>query len=198
VAVVGEMLAIRRELYVPIPRRIISDDVYLCMQVLRAGRRVVFVADAVCVEGASASPSDEVARRRRITASRFQLLCSPSQWPWRRPGVLFALVSHKFLRLAVPWLLAAALLASLALVLGPDTPAWAWVLLLAQVAAYSLAAVGAAGAAPGRLARPARIAAFFVAGHAASVSGAIAYLTGRASPAWQRVRRRPTGQAAPP
>ena len=44
----------------------------------------------------------ELIRRRRIAAGRFQLLFAPRQWPWRRPGVLVALVSHKFLWLLSP------------------------------------------------------------------------------------------------
>src|SRR5690606_23893730 len=81
VAVVGEILAIRRNLYTDIPLDVVLDDAYLCLAVLRAGHRVVYAERAVSVEAPSASRRDELERRRRIGAGRFQLLCRPALWP---------------------------------------------------------------------------------------------------------------------
>jgi biofilm PGA synthesis N-glycosyltransferase PgaC len=193
VAVVGEILAMRRSLYAPIPASVISDDVYLCMRVLRTDFRVVFVPNAISVEGASASVMDEIVRRRRITASRFQLLSSPGLWPWHRPFVLFELVSHKFMRLAVPWFLIVILVASVVGILRGAGPVL-WTVTLLQLVGYTLAGLGTAGWAPPPFKRPAKVAAFVLAGHAASLAGLWDCLTRRATPIWERANRQTTGE----
>ena len=191
VAVVGEMLAIRRECFTPIPPRVISDDAYSCMSVLRAGRRVVFVPEAVSVEHSSATHAAEVVRRRRLAVSRFELLFSPSQWPWRHPLVLVELVSHKFLRLLSPWLLAGGLVSTVILAARPDASRLLSAVVAAQLAGYTLAAFGIWDAAPGFLRRASRVAAYIVTGHLAIAAGMIVYLTGRSPRFLERVDRRP-------
>jgi poly-beta-1,6-N-acetyl-D-glucosamine synthase len=191
VAVVGEMLAIRRECFARIPAHVISDDVYLCMSVLRAAYRVVFVPEAVSVERSSATHAAEIVRRRRLAVCRFELLFSPRRWPWRQPFVLFELFSHKFLRLLAPWLLLGGFVSTLVLAWRPGAPAVTWAIVAAQAGFYTLATVGACDMATGFLRRPARVAAYVVAGHVAIAVGAILYLTGNAPRFLERVARRP-------
>lgn len=191
VAVVGEMLAIRRECFARIPTHVIADDAYLSMSVLRAGHRVVFVPGAISVERSSATHVAEILRRRRVVVSRFELLFSPRRWPWRRPLVLFELFSHKFVRLLSPWLLLGGLVSTLVLAWRPDASPATWAVVAAQIVGYGLAVLGAWDVATGPLQRLARVAAYVVAGHFAIAAGAILYLTGRAPRFLERVPRRP-------
>ena len=110
--VVGEMMAVRRALFQPIPADVINDDAYLAVRLCGVGARVVYEPAAVCWETAAASNQQEQIRRRRITAGRFQLLFRPRLWPWRSPWMVFALFSHKFLRLLLPFFLLGALVSS--------------------------------------------------------------------------------------
>jgi cellulose synthase/poly-beta-1,6-N-acetylglucosamine synthase-like glycosyltransferase len=191
VGVVGEIMAIRRTCFSHIPPHVINDDTHLCMGVLRAGQRVVFVPEAISLEGSAATQADEMVRRTRFAASRVALLLTPREWPWKRPFTLFQLVSHKFLRLFAPWCLLLTALATVAALRSPTASPILWAVLGGQVVLYGLAAIGAAGRRAGPLRRPARLAAFVIAGHIASAVGVLAYLSGRASPLWERVARRP-------
>jgi len=187
VAVVGEILAIRSELFEAFPDRVVCDDVYLCMRMLAMRRRVVFVPEAVSVESASATLADEFARRRKIASARWQLLFHPQWWPWRNSLAMFELVSHKLLRLPVPFLLAAAFLLALAAVLRGGGPLIA-ACLAAQAFAYLVAIVGLLGRAASRL-PGASAAAYFVVGNLANAVGLLDFARGRVTPLWNRVRR---------
>lgn len=141
-AVVGEMMALRKEVFSPIPAGIINDDAYLAHHILRSGYRVIYEPEAVCWETSAQSMHDEVIRRRRINAGRFQLLFRASLWPWNQPLAMFSLASHKYLRLFLPALMFGALLGNIGYVmLARDHGLLEWVL-LAQVFFYVSAITG--------------------------------------------------------
>src|SRR5207244_1105325 len=83
-------------------------------------------------------PRDEFRRKVRTLAGNYQLLTllPGSLLPWRNP-VWPAWISHKLLRLVVPWALLAMLIASALLPLLPY-----FSLFVAQVAGYGLALLG--------------------------------------------------------
>jgi cellulose synthase/poly-beta-1,6-N-acetylglucosamine synthase-like glycosyltransferase len=121
VGVTGAFYAIRRALYAPLPPGTVLDDVLTPMQVVRAGSRVVFEADAVAWDRASRSPADERVRKVRTLAGNYQLLAL-APWlasPWHN-RLWFRFVSHKLLRLAAPWVLCA--LAAATAILAPSHP----------------------------------------------------------------------------
>jgi len=78
--VVGEVLAVRRELYEPPPDYIINDDFYMAVNLIRRGYRVVYAPQARSIERISPSVKDEVTRRTRIIAGRYQALAHAGQW----------------------------------------------------------------------------------------------------------------------
>jgi biofilm PGA synthesis N-glycosyltransferase PgaC len=141
-AVVGEMIAIRKELFSPIPQGIINDDSYLALHILRTGHRVLYEPEAVCWETSAQSMRDEVIRRRRINAGRFQLFFRLSLWPWNRPLALISLVSHKYLRLFLPLLMGGALLGNLGCVIVDEVYGIMGILLAAQTFFYAAAIAG--------------------------------------------------------
>ena len=120
VAVLGEVLAIRRELFEPAPENVINDDHYIALRILKRGYRVVYAPDAISRERVSATAEDEIARRTRMVAGLYQTLVRPRQlFPWKRPVVCWQLVSHKFMRPLVPLWMIAVLATNVALVLRP-------------------------------------------------------------------------------
>jgi len=186
--VVGEMTALRRALFTPIPSHIINDDAYLAFQALARGYRVLYEPAAFSWERPSVSARDEVIRRQRINAGRYQLLFEGS-WLKAPPLVLFMLVSHKFFRLALPFFMLGAWLGNLALLLTPDAPAWAWALMTGQAAFYGLAALGALLDVLGLKAKLPKLATFVVTSNWAALQGLLRYLRGKQSVLWEKATR---------
>ena len=137
VGVTGAIYAMRRELYQPMPPGTLLDDVWIPMQVIRQGKRVVFHAGAVARDQIFVDPRKEFRRKVRTLTGNYQLV---QRAPWLlSPAnpLLFRLVSHKLLRLAIPLLLVLLLVAS---VLSPGL--LFRVSSLAQLGFYALALVG--------------------------------------------------------
>lgn len=140
VGVTGAIYALRRECYVPLPPETVLDDVLIPMNVVMRGLRVVFDRNAIAYDIPSASRSRERRRKIRTIAGNYQLLLL-------RPGLLdpfsnpvwLQYVSHKLLRLIVPFLLVAALAANFALAV--ESPGYQ-VLLVAQLVTYIVALLG--------------------------------------------------------
>ena len=205
--VAGEILALRRDLFIPPPDSIINDDFYMAMQVIRQGYRVVYVPTAISNEPPSLSAQDEITRRSRIIAGRYQAIARALEWlPWRRPLVIWQIVSHKFLRPMVPLAMAGALAANILAVVFPVqvsrlwgkliflAPPAGWITLGLQAAFYALAWIGrfiSRGTIAGKLLY---LSTFLVNSNLAAVIGLYRYLTGRQSAVWQRVRRRESKQ----
>lgn len=99
----GGCLAIRREVMPDMPAHIINDDFYLAMAVARQGKRIEFVPEATVRELAVASYDDNTSRRRRMLRGRLQsIVLWRSYLPLNKPVVMLQVVSHKYLRLALP------------------------------------------------------------------------------------------------
>lgn len=111
VGVTGALYAARREVLVPLPPETTLDDVYLPMQVVRQGARVVFEPGAVAWDSPDLGKDREFSRKVRTLSGNYQLL---QLCPWlltRENPIWFEFVSHKVLRLVVPFALLAALVA---------------------------------------------------------------------------------------
>ncbi len=108
----GAIYAVRRELVPEFPVGLVLDDVYCPVQVIRSGRRVIFEPAAIAWDEPTTDSGVEFARKVRTLAGNFQILqFVPSLLvPGKGFGVRF--LSHKFLRLLVPWLLLVALVSS--------------------------------------------------------------------------------------
>lgn len=135
----GAICAIRRDLFEPLRPDTILDDVVVPMRILAAGRRVFYEPQAVAWDPQALDPALEQRRKLRTLAGNYQLI---EHFPeWLLPGgnrLWWALLSHKYLRLAVPWLLIATALLSL---LAPPSP-WIRGLQGAQLLAYGAALTG--------------------------------------------------------
>jgi len=112
VGATGALYAVRRSLLVPVPPETILDDVFLPMRVVRQGFRVVFDPRARVWDLPDMGTEKEFARKVRTLTGNYQLL---QLEPWllsRANPIRFEFVSHKLLRLVVPFALCAALASS--------------------------------------------------------------------------------------
>ena len=191
VAVLGEVFAMRRELFQPSPANIINDDFYIAMRILKQGYRIVYAPDAVSVERVSATAEDEITRRTRMVAGLYQALARPRElMPWKRPIECWKLVSHKFMRPLVPLWMISSLATNVALVLRTRAAAPWGVLLVAQFVFYVIAIIGLQHATDGRVSRALYLPTFLLSSNVAALLGLYRYSTGQQSAYWTRLRRR--------
>src|ERR1700722_422986 len=109
----GALYAVRRNLLVPVPEGTILDDVYIPMHVARQEKRVIFDGRAGAGDSPNLGGGPEFSRKVRTLSGNYQLM---QLAPWlitSRNPLLWRFVSHKLLRLAVPFALTAMLVASL-------------------------------------------------------------------------------------
>jgi cellulose synthase/poly-beta-1,6-N-acetylglucosamine synthase-like glycosyltransferase len=137
----GAVYAIRRKLFQTIPSDTLLDDVVVPMQIALADYRVLFEANAVAFDPQSLEPEREMIRKRRTLAGNYQMLFRYPHWlfPWRN-RLWWQLVSHKYLRLAGPFLLLLLLLANAVLLSNSFYRLLFW----GQLLFYALALVGVA------------------------------------------------------
>jgi poly-beta-1,6-N-acetyl-D-glucosamine synthase len=181
VGATGALYAVRRELLVPVPEGTILDDVYIPMQVVRQHKRVVFEARARAWDSPDLGGGLEFARKVRTLSGNYQLV---QLAPWILSGrnpLLFRFVSHKLLRLAVPFAMAAMLVASLWL----SAPVYRVALIL-QLCFYGLALLAVARLPKlGFIGRAADAAGTFVLLNTAAAVAFANFVAGRKS-AWGR------------
>jgi glycosyltransferase involved in cell wall biosynthesis len=170
----GALYAVRRNLLVALPLDTILDDVYIPMHVLRQGARVVFDARARVWDIPDQGPRREFARKVRTLSGNYQLLqLSPWLLSAANP-VRFDFVSHKLIRLVVPFALVALFVSSSFL------PGSIYrVALVLQILFYGLSAWAMIGPKRGPLARLADVAFTFVLLNTAAVVAFTHFITGR-------------------
>jgi glycosyltransferase involved in cell wall biosynthesis len=139
VGVYGGFYAIRRELYVQQPAGIILDDMFQPLSIIRQGHRSVVDPCAFVYDTWPKKSGAEFSRKVRTLAGNFQLF---RIMPWTltpRNRLLFQLVSHKVMRLVVPYLLVLLLVAAIAL--WPGSCLYAS-FAVAQILGWAFAIVG--------------------------------------------------------
>jgi len=180
VGATGAIYAVRRNLLVAVPPETILDDVYIPMHVVRQGARVVFEPQARAWDAPDLGAEREFARKVRTLSGNYQLL-QLAPWLLRSSNPLrFEFVSHKLLRLLVPFALAAALISTLML----SHPFYRMAL-AAQVGFYALGLMAMAQWMKGPLARIADAALTFVVLNTAAAVAFANFVTGRKA-AWNR------------
>ena len=179
VGATGAFYAIRRNLLMPLRPETILDDVYLPMQAARHGFRVVFDSRARAWDS-DLGAAREFARKVRTLSGNYQLL---QLAPWLLTSanpIRFEFVSHKLLRLIVPFALAGTAVASAML----HTPLYRAALVL-QVVFYGLSGLAIAQVKKGPLARMADAVLTFVVLNTAAVVALANFVSGRKA-AWIR------------
>ena len=99
----GELCAIRRSLYEPMPENALLDDFVMSMRMVEQGYKIAYTSEAYAMEYGSANLEEESKRKRRIAAGGLQ-----SSWwlrsmmnPFKNFMVAFQFVSHRVLRWSI-------------------------------------------------------------------------------------------------
>ncbi len=184
----GEIFAIRRELFQPVPHDAVIEDFELTMGLVARGWRNLYEPEAVAVELPCADSAGDFERRARITAGgckavlRLRMLADPSTYGW----VAFTFLSHRVFRWwLAPAFVIAAFPLNIAVVALTGGLAW-WATLLAQTLLIGLALT------QHRLRRQStwlRIPHFFYLANASALMGIVRFLRGSQAVTWARVPR---------
>jgi len=158
VGLVGELAAVRRSAFRPVPADVTVDDLWIALDVLEAGHQIRYEPAAVSMEAPVDTLHEDWERRTRVVAGAFDAL-------WRRRNLLAGhgalsvqLWGHRLVRQSLGPLAHAVLVGSAAVATargGPGRP-WAAAFLAAHVPGlvglarrargHSLSGVEAAGA----------------------------------------------------
>ena len=99
----GELCAIRRSLYEPMPENALLDDFVMSLRMVDKGYKIAYTSKAYAMEYGSANLEEESKRKRRIAAGGLQ-----SIWwlrsmlnPLHQPVVAFQFISHRVLRWSI-------------------------------------------------------------------------------------------------
>lgn len=205
VAATGHFMAIRKENARPLPDNVIIDDFYLAVMTMQKRLRVIAEPKAVVWERPATTMSDEVIRRRRMTAGRFQIINMWKEYIAKLPPMLkFQVVSHKFLRLIIPQFMILAFLAnlylSIHLLIAPEivSPLLAQIihlLMILQIIFYFMAATGAPLSKNDHKKKPLLLKLwtlpyYLCATNFASLLGLYWHLTGKQTVFWQQSKRK--------
>jgi cellulose synthase/poly-beta-1,6-N-acetylglucosamine synthase-like glycosyltransferase len=185
VGVYGGFYAVRRVLVVPQPAGTILDDMFQPLSIIRQGYRSVLDPRARVYDTWPKKVEGEFNRKVRTLAGNFQLF---QLAPWSlMPGnrVLFQFLSHKVMRLFIPYLLIALLVSSIALSIGSLPFA---VIALAQILGWIIATAGLKYRVPG-LQRVASFASALLVLNAAAVVGLYRFVMTR-GPLWENLELR--------
>ncbi|AXO88302.1 glycosyltransferase [Pseudomonas parafulva] len=136
----GALLALRRALFQPIPPQV-NDDFHISTCAPVAGKRIVYVAQAIVLDQGVDEADKQFRRRQRVTVGGLQSLAARRELlnPLRHGLYAIALISHKLIRRLAPVLLLPLLLANLCLI--GQSPFYQLTLAL-QVLGYGAALAG--------------------------------------------------------
>ncbi len=161
----GAYYAVRRDLLPKIPAGTLLDDVYIPMSVVRRGFRVVFEPEARASDSVVTDPRVEFRRKVRTLTGNYQLIALA---PWvigPRNPLWFEFVSHKLLRLWMPFVIVIALCLALFV---RDLASFAYLIAIMILAAG--AGIAALTRVPGLVGRVCRAALTFVTLNAAATA----------------------------
>lgn len=153
----GALLALRRELFQPIPAQV-NDDFFLSTCAPAAGKSIVYVPEARVIDQGVDEADKQFRRRLRVTVGGLLSLAHRRALlnPLRHGLYAIGLISHKLIRRLAPVLLLPLLLSN----------AWLWddhpfyrLTLVGQLLGYAMALIGLLDRRH-RLPRPFRLAAF--------------------------------------
>ncbi len=179
VGATGALYAARCSLLAPIPAETILDDVLLPLQVARQGARVIFDGRARAWDDPDLGAEREFRRKVRTLTGNYQLLQIA---PWVLSGanpLRFRFVSHKLLRLVVPFALAVLLVTSAAIPAPLYRAAFALQLALYALSLFALSNHALSNQPRGVLRRVANAALALIVLNTAAVVAFANFVTGR-------------------
>jgi poly-beta-1,6-N-acetyl-D-glucosamine synthase len=180
VGATGALYAVRKNLLLPLPQDTILDDVYIPLQVVRQGLRVVFERRALAWDDLKPTLKQEFRRKVRTLIGNYQLL-QLAPWVLTRSNPLrLQFACHKVLRLLVPFCLVGLLVSTFWLRNGIYALALEF-----QLFFYGLALLSIFHAKVGIVSRLSAISLAFVVLNTAAAVAFIYFITGRKA-VWAR------------
>jgi len=146
VGAVGELFAIRRELFEPVSEDTLLDDFTISLQIACKGYQVKYAPGAWGVETASISVTEEMKRKVRIATGGMQTLFRMTSLlnPFRHGLLSFKYISHKVLRwTVVPFSFPLIFFLNTAILFTPGRPDFYAVFFVLQCIYYLLVIAGA-------------------------------------------------------
>ena len=196
---VGEIFAIRKDAFISPAGKIILDDLYIILDLLRRGYRVIYVPQARSFEYVSVNAQDEIERRTRNNVGLYQTISlSGNLLPFDRPFLVWQIVSHKYFRVFLPFGFIIMFLTNVAIVIFFNDQYYSsaevlFMFLLTalslQIIFYCSAIFGNLFNIKGRMGKLLYLPVFLVNSNIAALMGFYNYFTNRRSPIWKRVRR---------
>ncbi len=179
----GACYAIRRSVFMPLPKNTINDDFILPMNALLQGKRVIYDTDIVALELETSDTNLDFRRRKRIAAGNLQqLFMLKGLLNPKYRGVALAFASGKALRTLMPYILLFALFTSAFLAFESVLFLTVFLMLAAGLVSGALAQF-----LPGlRRFKPFALCQYLVVGYAAGFIGATRYLLGLELGGWKR------------
>ena len=191
VGAVGELFAIRRELYDAVEPDTILDDFVISLKIAQKGYKIKYAPRARAFENSSFNIHEELKRKTRIAAGCIRTLVRMKSLlnPFRYHFLSFEYISHKVIRwVIIPFLFIVIPLLNILIVLKSH-PVYYDVLLFGEGAFYVFVLAG-------RLLRnfSIRIKLFFVPYYMffmnySIILGIFKYLSGKQSVNWEKARR---------
>jgi poly-beta-1,6-N-acetyl-D-glucosamine synthase len=115
----GEIFALWRRLYRPIPPGVVNDDMYLTLRLVEQGYRVEYESRATAVEEGSFTLREDINVKARMIAGGLQGLFADLRTILLSGWFSVRFFSHKTLRWLMPFVLAAAFISNAALLGSP-------------------------------------------------------------------------------
>jgi cellulose synthase/poly-beta-1,6-N-acetylglucosamine synthase-like glycosyltransferase len=183
IGVNGGVDAIRRELYVDIPRQLITDFI-LPLQVLGGGHRVIYDTRVASREAANKEMTSEFRMRVRVALRALQGLVYMRRLlnPWRYPATAFSLISHKLLRYGAFAFMPIAFAANAALAMRSRAYL---ALFLAHTLVYGLAVLGLRRNLPRALRALTVVPTYFIVSNLAFAVAVVKFLRRQTMATWQ-------------
>ncbi len=193
VGAVGELFAIRTELYTEVENDTILDDFIISLRIAEKGYRIAYTPNAYAIETASVNVSEELKRKVRIAAGglqtigRLKELLNPFRFGW----LSFQYISHKVFRWTIaPFALFSLLFVNFFLVQSQNwTVDFYSVFFCFQLLMYLLALVGWLLERYKIRFKFLFVPFYFVTMNYASIKGIFRFFKGRQSVNWEKSRR---------
>ncbi len=192
---VGELFAIRTELYEPVEKDTILDDFVISLRIAARGYRIDYTPNAFAEETASLNVKEELKRKIRIAAgglqtlNRLGYLLNPFQYGW----LSWQFFSHKVLRWTVAppflFLFLPVNMWVVALQSGWLHLSFATLTLWLQMVCYLLALAGWIFESRKLRWKPFFIPYYFASINYASIRGMLRYFRGKQPAAWEKSKR---------
>jgi cellulose synthase/poly-beta-1,6-N-acetylglucosamine synthase-like glycosyltransferase len=192
VGAVGELFAIRGNLFKPVEPDTILDDLIISFRIVEQGYRLTYAPGAVASEKASINVYEELKRKVRISAGGIQTLLRMPQLlnPFKNGRLAFQYFSHKVMRWTLaPWCFFLLFPVNTLIVAQHPDNLFFIAALMAQVLFYLAGILGVISEMTKIKLKPAFIAYYFIAINLATIRGQFRYLKGKQPAAWDKARR---------